>query len=401
MNELELNKAQNLEIRELLTPSTSVALDYTTLSQHSMALINTILNTPHTIDTYDAIKSELTTLYTALKGIFDYAKVPLELRNRQFLNQTGFVMSPAHAITTIQDVFRVSGFIRSIDQAIQDLRQIYPNEQLHILYPACGPLAPLLLPLLLHYRANGIYTPDELQVTFIDIQEGAVMALRELLKVTDLIEYVKDVLLMDAIEYRKSIKIHLVILEAMQHGFSKEGHLSIAKHFAALLDEKGIFLPQEIRIDAVITTGEEEYNEQWREQDFTLFAHTTQEAWSKRELVGRVLTINLETLRNMEVMELNPTTRLIQCATLHIPILRDKEHHHIMLFTSNITIYGEEEINEYDSGITHPLPDMNICINFIPQSKEPSDLYVQSGNRITFYYKLVGIPGFLVLKEER
>ena len=391
----------DLHIRELLQPTIPTTLERSMINNHSHSLVSTILNTQNTIESYHQIKQELTTLYDSLKCVFDYAQVPLELRDRQFLNKTGFAMSPTDSITTIQDVFRVSGFMRSIDSAIKDLKEKYKDEKLHILYPACGPLAPLLVPLLVYYKSNHIYSGEDLQVTFIDIQQGAIMALVEILKVASLDEFVKDICLMDAVDYRSDDKIHLVILEAMQHGFTKEGHLSIAKHFAFVLDKDGIFLPQEVRIDAVITTGEEEYNEQWREKEFSAFANSNQEILDRRVIVGRVLTVNLKTLRNMEVMELDENTHLVKCATLTIPLLGVKENQQIMLFTTDITIYQNEEINEYDSGITHPLPDMNICINFIPTNKEPSDLYIQNGDTISFYYKLVGLPGFLVMKDER
>lgn len=389
--------SNDLKIRELLNP-VSTSLEHSVITNNATTMVEGILKSKHTIERYHETQHTLIQIYDSLKGIFDYANVPLELRQRQFLNKTGFAMSPKDAITTIQDVFRVSGFIRAIDQAIQDLRTVYKDTPLHIVYPACGPLAPLLVPLLAYYNAKDIYSANELQVTFIDIQEGAIIALIELLKVARLGEFVKDVCLMDAVEYQSDETIHMVILEAMQHGFSKEGHLSIARHFAARLDSQGLFLPQEVRIDAVLAKGEEEYTKQWQEK-FSAFANSNQEILNRRMVLGRVLNVNLETLQNMEVLELDEYTHLLKCASFTIPAFKQGEQQTIMLFTTNITIYKDEEINEYDSGITHPLPDLDICINFIPKTKKENDLYLVSGDSITFYYKLVGLPGFLVTKD--
>ncbi|MDD2698368.1 MAG: hypothetical protein PHF17_06165 [Arcobacteraceae bacterium] len=342
----------------------------------------------------------MTTLYDNLKDVFNYAKVPYELRDRQFLNKTGFAMSPSHAITTIQDVFRVSAFVKSIDKAIKDLQKIYPDETLHILYPACGPLAPLLVPLLAYYKANKIYNETQLKVTFIDIQEGAILSLVEILKVSGLDAFVKEIICADAVEYQSKEKIHLVVLEAMQHGFTKEGHLSISKHFVDLLDKDGIFLPQEVRVDAVLAIGEEEYNTQWKDADLVASHNMNPEIRDQRVVLGSILRVNLETLRGMEIMELNENTRLVKCATHTIPHFEENHDKRIMLFATNITIYEDEVLSEYDSGITHPLPNMDICINFIPKAdKRVTDLYVASGDTITFYYKLVGLPGFLITKE--
>lgn len=386
------------KIRELLNPSNELVINKKELTIKANDVVKNILSSKKSLENYNETKSYLTTLYDNLKGIFDFAQVPIELRDRQFLNKTGFAMSPTNAITTINDVFRVSGFIRAIDLAIIDLKKNFEGETLHIVYPACGPLAPLLVPLLVYYNSNNIYTSKDFKVTFIDIQEGAIISLVSLLNVLELDDFVKDILCIDAVDYKSKEDIHLVILEAMQHGFTKEGHLSISKHFAELLHEKGVFLPQEVSINAVITTGEEEYNQQWEDVEITSsFGMKTQ----KRVPLGEILKVKLTTLREMKVLELDENTRLIECASYRIPALEDNEFQWIMLFTTNVVIYKDEVLNEYDTGITHPLPDLNICINFIPKNDvRPTDLYIKSGEMVSFYYKLVGLPGFLVTKGE-
>ncbi len=399
MYELSTNDEK---IRELLNIETPIVLEKSIINNNSSSLIKNILNTKNTIESYEQTKIQLENLYDSLKDIFDYAKVPMELRDRQFLNKTGFAMSPANAITTINDVFRVSAFVRGIDKAIKDLKKIYKNETLHVLYPACGPLAPLLIPLLAYYKSSNIYNENDFKVTFIDIQEGAIISLNEILKVTNLDIFVKDILLMDAVDYKTNEKIHLLILEAMQHGFTKEGHLSISKHFSSLLDKNGVFLPQEVNIDAILTIGEDEYNTQWKDKEFTNSIDIDKKIFKKRVVLGNILKINLGTLKNMKILNLDENTKLVKCATLTIPNFKNEDNRRIILFSTNITIYKDEVINEYDSGITHPLPNLDICINFIPQTdKKKTDLYVKSGDNIIFYYKLVGLPGFLVTKENR
>lgn len=393
MNHTLINDNQ---IRELLNPSRELTIEKKELTIKANDMVQNILSSKKSLENYKETKAYLTTLYDNLKGIFDYAKVPIELRERQFLNRTGFAMSPKNAITTINDTFRVSGFIRAIDLAIKDLKENFKGETLHIIYPACGPLAPLLIPLLVYYSSNNIYSSKDFKVTFIDIQEGAIISLVSLLKVLELEDFVKEVICSDAVEYETKSDVHLVVLEAMQHGFTKEGHLSISKHFAQLLHKKGIFLPQEVVINAIITTGEEEYKQQWEDVEITSsFGIKTQ----KRVPLGEVLKVNLRTLKEMKILEIDENTRLIECSSYRIPTLVENEFQWIMLFTTNVVIYKDEVLNEYDSGITHPLPDLNICINFIPKNDiRPTDLYIKSGEMVKFYYKLVGLPGFLVTK---
>ena len=393
MNHTLINDNQ---IRELLNPSRELTIEKKELTIKANDMVQNILSSKKSLENYKETKAYLTTLYDNLKGIFDYAKVPIELRERQFLNRTGFAMSPKNAITTINDTFRVSGFIRAIDLAIKDLKENFKGETLHIIYPACGPLAPLLIPLLVYYSSNNIYSSKDFKVTFIDIQEGAIISLVSLLKVLELEDFVKEVICSDAVEYETKSDVHLVVLEAMQHGFTKEGHLSISKHFAQLLHKKGIFLPQEVVINAIITTGEEEYKQQWEDVEITSsFGIKTQ----KRVPLGEVLKVNLRTLKEMKILEIDENTRLIECSSYRIPTLVENEFQWIMLFTTNVVIYKDEVLNDYDSGITHPLPDLNICINFIPKNDiRPTDLYIRSGEMVKFYYKLVGLPGFLVTK---
>jgi len=387
------------QIRELLNGSKNLKLEKKELELASNNVLSNILNSSKSLENYNEIKTQLGFLYDNLKGIFDFAKVPMEYRDRKFINKTGCAISPANAITSINDVFRVSGFIRAIDLAIKDLRVTFKNKPLHILYPACGPLAPLLLPLLVYYNSNNIYSFKDIKITFIDIQQGSIIALVNLIKILQLDSYIKDIKCIDAVDYKTDEDIHLVILEAMQHGFTREGHLSIAKHFSNMLHKDGIFLPQNITISSFLAIAQEEFNTQFKDKEFASSFTKDQKIQNKRIQLGKILEVNLDSLKNMKVIELDTNTKLIKCSTHTIPYFKENEKQYIMLFATNIHIYKNEYIDEYDSGITHPLPDLNICINFIPKNdKRETDLYIKSSDEITFYYKLIGIPGFLVTK---
>ena len=67
----------------------------------------------------------------------------------------------------------------------------------------------------------------------------------------------------------------------------------------------------------------------------------------------------------------------------------------MLMICTHIKTYGDEVIGEYESGISHPLPDMHVCINFTPRDVKPGDLLVKTADKLKFYYRLNGLPGFL------
>ncbi|MDQ6961732.1 MAG: hypothetical protein Q9M28_04275 [Mariprofundaceae bacterium] len=397
---MQLNQ-NDAQLRALLNPTTPNILDQRQLLTQSSSLVDHILQTD-SLTAYEQTKTQLTTLYDGLKYIFDVAEIPVELRQKQFLNKTGLAMSPQHALTTIKDVFRVSAFIRAIDQAIGDLKNIF-HEPLHIIYPACGPLAPLMMPLLAYYQSTGKYSPEDLNVTLIDVQEGAVLSLKKLFEASGLAPYIREIVYGDAVDYIKkpNDKIHMVVLEAMQHGFSTEGQMAIALHFSTLIEDQGLFLPEKISIEAVLSSGQEEFVEQWSEQDHTHAQAMKPESKEARIKLGTVLEVTTQKMSQLEIMQIDEYTRLIRCASLAIPHFEIGEKQHMLLFCTKITIYNDEMLDEYDSGITHPLPDMNVCINFVPKNDQnEEDLLVNSGDTLVFFYRMNGLPGFLVTKAQ-
>lgn len=392
----------NSQLRELLNPKEPASLDGQVLISSSSDVVASMLNASDSVESYEKTKQELSTLYDGLKCILDVADVPPELQQRQFLNKTGLAMSPQHALTTINDVLRVSAFVRAIHRAIGDLKQRF-NKPLHIVYPACGPLAPLLMPLLAYYKHQNIYSADDLSVTLIDIQQGAVMSLQKLFHASGLDCYIREIICADAVDYHKppNQTIHLVILEAMQHGFSTEGHLAIAMHFARLLDNHGIFLPQKISIEAVLSSGQREFVDQWHDQQRCRSVSTNNVIINERIRLGTVLEITRQSLLTLEKIPVDEFTSLIHCSNLKIPDFEQGEQQKVLLFCCRIDIYGDEVINEYDSGITHPFPDLNICINFVPKADlRDDDLLVRSGDTLGFFYRMNGMPGFLVTRQD-
>lgn len=330
-------------------------------------------------------------LFDEQMRIYAQADIPTSLRKRQYINQSGLVISPDHCVTTLKDTLRVGTFIKGIDTAIRC--QLQRQDSLTIAYPACGPFAPLLLPLLSYYHRQNLFSPQQLRITLIDIQEGATASLQALIHAHGISEYIDAVSCEDACLFKTEQPFDMVIIEAMQHGFSREGHLRIAEHFSALLKEDGIFIPKSIVVQAWLNNAQREYVEQWQAQN------PPADIRDERIFLGDVLVIDKDLARKMQPTVVDSHTQLLPCNRLQVPVF-DRDCAQTLLLSSRICVFDEYWLNEYESGITHPLPDLNICVDFTPKVPEAGDVLVNSGDFLQFFYCLNGLPGFFAIKDE-
>ncbi len=340
------------------------------------------------------LHQRLSGLFHLQKSIYDQCDIAPSLRNRQFITHSGLVLSPEHCVTTVLDVLRVRSFWRGIDEAIAQ-KVAGQQRPVHIVYPACGPFAPLLLPLIGYYKAKGLYCAKQLQITLIDIQIGAVQSLEAIINQMGIKDYIQQICTMDALAYDPGEReVDIVVLEAMQHGLSREGQIIIARHFATLLQQDGFFIPEQIEVSAVLNRAQREFVDQWRDADTLSEGHMSDDIKSERIELGTILTVDKESLLNTPERVLDENTRLLECGLVDIPPLLDNDEQTLLLCT-RIRVFGDEVIGEYDSGVTHPLPDQQVCINFTPKEARAGDLLVNSGDGLRFYYRMNGLPGFL------
>jgi len=367
------------------------------LTQAHVDLVEQLLEA----DTFEraTVHQLLSDVFHLQQDLYQQLDMPDAWRKQQFIGPNGLVMSPDNCLTSMLDDIRVRSFIRGIDAAIKDKVAKQANtaqpKPIHVVYPACGPFAPLLLPLLAYYRHHSTVDARQLQVTLIDIQPGAVANLAALVEQLEIDKYIAQINCQDVTEYQDEAEsIDLLVLEAMQHGFSREGHMTFARHLAQFMPLSGEILPQEITIHAQVVDANVEYVNQWQGAKQVSFADTKSDALNQRIDLGEVVKINAQTLGSINQINLDENTSLLECNTLEIPSLPE-DHEPTVIFTTQIKVWGEQWIKEYDSGITHPLPDQNICINFTPTEDRPGDILLKTGDSVKFYYRLNGLPGFL------
>ena len=150
----------------------------------------------------------------------------------------------------------------------------------------------------------------------------------------------------------------------------------------------------------MLNVAQREYVEQWQQRDLTpQEQHQLQaEVASERTELGQIMSLTADSLKAMAPQQINEQQQLIEGATLRIPHLPDKADKQTLSLYTDISLFAGETLNLYESGITHPLPDLSVCINFEPQDRHPDDTVAQSGDELKFYYCLNGLPGFLVTK---
>lgn len=390
LNEL-LRKQLSPDLPAAQTQKEETGTEDIDLISCAVSAVDELLNVQHFAR--GVVHQKLSALFQQQKKIYQQTAIDADLRKRQFIAHCGLVMSPDNCITTQLDDIRVRAFVRGVHLAIQ--QKLEQQKSIHLVYPACGPFAPLLMPLIGYYKNRNTFSTEQLQVTLIDVQPGAVACLEALVEEMAIGSYIKQIHCMDATQYQpEQGYVDIVVLEAMQHGLSREGHLSIARRFARLLSPQGCFIPRQVTVSAVLNKAHSEFVEQWRGAESLSEREMNPQIKQQRIPLGDILTITAQSLLELSEVRLDENTCLLECGTVQIPNM-SWEYEQTLLLCSRVNTWGEEWVGEYDSGITHPLPDQSVCINFIPKQEKDGDLLVKSGDGIKFYYRLNGLPGFL------
>ncbi|MCR9538912.1 hypothetical protein [Vibrio alginolyticus] len=333
------------------------------------------------------------TMYGNACQSLSLAKLTQEELTRQYISTSGLVMSPLNCKHTIKDVYRIKGFACGTNKAIQQM--LANKSQVKVLYPACGPFAPLLLPLLAHYKQSDRISAEQLQVTLVDIHPGAIKALNQLIADLDIADYIEALVEEDATQFSPTQTFDLLILEAMQHGFSREGFLSIAKHLVQYLHIQGEMIPNQVSVRAMMVIGETEFNQQWEKAEYAHSNHCQPEAIDDRIDLGEILNVNTAMLLRSEIFELDGGIKMLQGNTIELPKDVPDMAKRILAIYSHIDTYGDAMVGQYDSGITHPKPDMTFYVDAKPKAVEHHYFEAKGGDKVSFYYQLTGLPGFV------
>jgi len=256
---------------------------------------------------------------------------------------SGKAISPIQAVHCLLEFKRTAVFIRGIYKAILHLQQVFGGKRINILYAGCGPYATLLTPL------TTLFSPDEINFILLDINSICLDAAGKLYEHLKLTAYVKKHVLADASVYRieEEDEIHLIVSETMQHALKKEPQVAIMLNLIPQLPAGGIFIPEEISVNAKLTSG--------REESLGL---TEEDKVPERIDLGMVYSIGTQRAKPHKTV------------TFNLP--KDTGSHNSLNLFTDIKVYKNDILTTNDCSLNLPL---RLCEIDIIKEKQVSFTY--------------------------
>ncbi|KAA3663382.1 MAG: hypothetical protein DWQ04_10830 [Chloroflexi bacterium] len=298
--------------------------------------------------------------------------VLVERHFKQTFLDGGKAISPYLAARCLLDPLRTVRFLRGIYAGIHEGFRRFPGERIHIVYAGCGPYATLLLPLTTQF------TPEQIQLTLIDIHKPSIDGVRTLIETLGLEAYIYKCVQTDAVTYQHppEIPLHMVVSETMQAALAQEPQLSIMRNFLPQLHENGLFIPEEIVVEASLSRSEEEdVGCRTHRDEFDYPVGREIEMQTERIPLGPIITLNSASAHPDMI---GYEWETIPLATVEVPP-RDVQFDQFLLLTT-VSIFGPYGFAPYDCELSFPLRLYDLT-------------KVASGSRIHFSYVFDRKPG--------
>jgi hypothetical protein len=253
--------------------------------------------------------------------------------NRKNLDaERGMALGPTWAAMCVEDIRRTCSFARGLNQAILHKRATKPASPVHVLYAGCGPFATLILPLLTRF------SPDQLQVSLIEINPISADCVEKLFARLGLQNYLVDLRRADAVQLKlaQPSYIDIVVSETMQRALKNECQVQIMSNLMSQLSDDVIMVPQRISLTLA-------------SQDYSTPKNSADDIRPYQSL-GTLFDFSKQTIRSSAIrIESGTLTLQTDCVTAQIP------HHDVVLYVlTEIQVFADEWLTLNQSGLTTP-----------------------------------------------
>ncbi|MES2265679.1 MAG: hypothetical protein V4520_02890 [Bacteroidota bacterium] len=326
---------------------TEVNTDYIEVLKRATQII---INEPNNLGGIYKVVHELHAVYGELSGV-----TAGNITDDDIMLPSGKAVSTIKAAHCLLEFHRTAVFVRGIYKAILKLKADFPSETLHVLYAGCGPYATLLTPMV------SLFSPTELNFTFLDINQVSLDAVMQMYSRLNLSDYIKECIYADATTYKipEGTTVHLAVSETMLNALMKEPQVAVMQNLIPQLPQKALFIPAKITISAQLLDAKEEQKS------------LTQETSPQRITLGEVYTISRDHYGTP------------QPVTFRIP---DEVNGFENLFLhTRIETYADEVLTDYQCSLTTP--------------KKITAAKGMEGKHITFSYLNGETPGFSYVWE--
>ena len=287
---------------------------------------------------YEAVH-EMYEVYVSISGI------GIQNQNmKSIFLDSGKAISTPEAAHCLLEMVRTSKFLRGIKEAFDaKIRANTTNFPINVLYAGTGPYATLVTPLLL------LYSPVQLQVDLIDINEEALQSAIRVITDLGLGQFIRTTIIDDAAKIKLNSAYDVVISETMQAALKKEPQVAIMQNLIPQCSANTIFIPQEITVNAELIS-----KEKWNSETYAF------DSVNHIEL-GEVIRVNSETLNRIGQKKV-------------FAIAKNNSNCKTLILKTNITVFGSHRLENSDCSLTMPLKMNNMADN---QSEHVSFWYEQ------------------------
>lgn len=305
---------------------------------------------------YTAVRNSCTALYEIFTSVSAFEENAPEMQVH-ISTASGLAVSPYAAAFCITDMMRTRKFLQGIQEAVYAKLTENPGRPVKIFYAGCGPFATLLTPL------TTVFSPAQMQLVLLDINPLSHEYLQKIIRGFALENYILGIEITDALQYTipAKYKPDILVSETMKPGLAKEPQVSLISHLLPQCDSRTIVIPESITIDACLLGNS---------------VNNPGVIYKLKTLMKFDAALAIQIKQNPRQLDVltNGVTAIIN--------ERPSVMFSRLVLNTQINIYGDHQLDFYDSSLTLPVPVMDIAAI----KKYPA--------RLLFHYRIGDNPGF-------